>query len=270
MSPPPCDCTDDPPTRNLDRHPRLQRGGDPARRGRRPARAARPVRLDATRSSSPRTARSDRTVAIAEELARKYPEVRFFSHRRAELRQGAASRASCESRGEFVICDEIDLCDADFHRARASTSSRRGEVDMVIGSKLIAGARGRPPVVAPRGEPGLHRPAAGHARLPRHRHARAQGVSARARSSTSSRDCLVDKDVFASEFVIRAYRAGVRITRSRCACSRSGRRRSTSQARAERAEEPGQAELGHPPRATEPAAVRAQLAEHAVRPAPRP
>src|SRR5216683_827549 len=80
----------------------------------------------------------DRTVTIAQELSAKYPEVRLLSV--GEPNYGKAMKKGIlESRGEFVICDEIDLCDTDFH-AQAIGLLESGEFDMVIGSKLIAGA----------------------------------------------------------------------------------------------------------------------------------
>src|SRR4051812_45202958 len=80
----------------------------------------------------------DRTVAIAQELAGKYPEVRYFSI--GEPNYGKAMKQGIlESRGDFVICDEIDLCDVDFHKEAIGLLEGRS-VDMVIGSKLIEGA----------------------------------------------------------------------------------------------------------------------------------
>src|SRR5262249_33667359 len=80
----------------------------------------------------------DRTVAIAEDLSLKYPEVRVLSV--GEPNYGKAMKLGIlEARGEYVLCDEIDLCDTEFHQ-RAIARLSTGEVDMVIGSKLIDGA----------------------------------------------------------------------------------------------------------------------------------
>src|SRR6185295_2863304 len=56
----------------------------------------------------------DRTADVARELAARYPEVRLeqsptpnYGH---ALRRGIAA-----AKGELVICEEIDLCDVDFH-----------------------------------------------------------------------------------------------------------------------------------------------------------
>ena len=58
---------------------------------------------------------------------------------------GAALRQGIEgARGELVICEEIDLCDLDFHR-RALALLRAGEADLVVGSKVMRGAHDRRP-----------------------------------------------------------------------------------------------------------------------------
>ena len=87
----------------------------------------------------------DRTVAIGTELSRKYPEVRLISA--GEPNYGLAMKLGIEqARGALVVCDEIDLCDADFHQA-AVDLLRSGQADLVIGSKLIAGAEDERPVI---------------------------------------------------------------------------------------------------------------------------
>ncbi|AUX27318.1 glycosyl transferase family 2 [Sorangium cellulosum] len=150
----------------------------------------------------------DGTLRIAGEIERKYPEVRRFSI--GEPNYGAALRAGIErARGRFVLCDEIDLCDADFH-ARAVDMLREGGVDMVIGSKLLPGARDDRPWArhaASQIYNGLLRAALGFRGTDTH------GLKAFVREPLLGivRDCVVDKDVFASELVIRAYRAGLRI-----------------------------------------------------------
>jgi glycosyltransferase involved in cell wall biosynthesis len=150
----------------------------------------------------------DRTVAIAEELSAKYPEVRFLSI--GEPNYGKAMKKGIlESRGEFVICEEIDLCDTDFH-ARAIALLESREFDMVIGSKLIAGAEDDRPWAR-------HAASLVYTNLLRvtlgFRGTDTHGLKAFRRSALIDivADCLVDRDVFASEFVIRAYRAKVPI-----------------------------------------------------------
>ncbi|HSQ68172.1 MAG TPA: glycosyltransferase [Polyangiaceae bacterium] len=155
----------------------------------------------------------DRTVEIAEELAAKYSDpadgqVKFISM--GEPNYGKALKQGILlARGDLVICDEIDLCDADFHR-RAVDILESGEADLVIGSKLLSGAEDDRPMLrhaASLAYSGLLRLTLGFRGTDTH------GLKAfrRAALLDTVRACLVDKDVFASEFVIRADRGGVRI-----------------------------------------------------------
>jgi glycosyltransferase involved in cell wall biosynthesis len=150
----------------------------------------------------------DETVAVAEALAERFPQVRTFSL--GEPNYGKALRRGIlESRGEFVICDEIDLCDTDFYR-RAMDLLERNQADLVVGSKLIAGASDERPLsrhAASLVITGLLRVMLGFQGTDTH------GLKAfrRAPLVEFARACLVDKDLFASEFVIRAQRGGVRI-----------------------------------------------------------
>jgi glycosyltransferase involved in cell wall biosynthesis len=150
----------------------------------------------------------DRTVQIAKELSEKYPEVHYVSA--GEPNYGGALRKGIRlARGEFVLCDEIDLCDTDFHR-RAVELLQSNEFDMIIGSKLIDGALDERPWsrhAASLFYTGLLRTLLGFKGTDTH------GLKAfrRSRLIEHVEACLVEKDVFASEFVIRAYRAGLRI-----------------------------------------------------------
>ncbi|HKU39688.1 MAG TPA: glycosyltransferase [Polyangiales bacterium] len=153
----------------------------------------------------------DATLAICEELAHRFPQLRFFSvgspgHGNYGL---ALRQAILEARGEYVFCDEIDLCDTDFY-ARALEVLDRREADLVIGSKLAAGARDERPALRHAGSlviNGMLRVALGFKGTDTH------GLKAfrRAALDAVARSCIVDKDLFASEFVIRAERAGVPI-----------------------------------------------------------
>ena len=153
----------------------------------------------------------DRTVAIGEELAAKYnregSQVKIMSL--GEPNYGKALKQGILlARGEIVICDEIDLCDADFHR-RAVDILDTGEADLVIGSKLVEGAEDDRPMlrhVASQAYSGMLRLVLGFRGTDTH------GLKAfrRAALIDTVRACLVDKDVFASEFVIRADRSGVK------------------------------------------------------------
>jgi glycosyltransferase involved in cell wall biosynthesis len=149
----------------------------------------------------------DRTVEIGQELAAKYDEVKIISL--GEPNYGKAMKQGILlSRGDLVICDEIDLCDAEFHR-RAVEILETGEADLVIGSKLVAGAEDDRPMlrhVASIAYSSMLKVLLGFRGTDTH------GLKAFRRLALLDvvRACLVDKDVFASEFVIRADRGGVK------------------------------------------------------------
>jgi glycosyltransferase involved in cell wall biosynthesis len=151
---------------------------------------------------------TDGTVALAQKLSEKYPEVRFITAGAPDY--GKALRAGILStRAEFVMCDEIDLCDTDFHE-RALSELKSG-CDLVIGSKLIAGAQDERPMLrhaASIAYTGLLRVLLGFRGTDTH------GLKAFRRSALLPivNACLVNKDVFASELVIRAYRANLTVT----------------------------------------------------------
>lgn len=150
----------------------------------------------------------DRTIEIAEELSAKYPEVRHLSA--GEPNYGKALRKGIfQARGELVLCDEIDLCDTDFHQ-RAVDLLDGDRADMVIGSKLIGGASDERPLLRHAASvfyTGLLRFLLGFRGTDTH------GLKAFRREKLLPlvEACLVEKDVFASEFVIRAYRQQLRV-----------------------------------------------------------
>lgn len=150
----------------------------------------------------------DATVRIAEELADRYPELDVLSV--GEPNYGKALREGIlRARGEIVLCDEIDLCDVDFHR-RAVEILDSGRAEMVIGSKLIGGAKDERPLFR-------HAASIVYTSLLRSllgfRGTDTHGLKAfrRERLLPVVRACLVDKDVFASELVIRAYRQNIQV-----------------------------------------------------------
>jgi glycosyltransferase involved in cell wall biosynthesis len=144
---------------------------------------------------------SDRTVELCRELKAKYPDVEFFSL--GEPNYGKALKEGIlRARGTIIVCDEIDLGDMDFYR-RALDRLMNGDATMVVGSKVLAGAEDTRPFLR-------------HAativynlmlRLVLHFHGTdTHGMKAFKRDEligTAGR-CIVDKDVFASELVIRA------------------------------------------------------------------
>ncbi|GAC1537178.1 MAG: hypothetical protein NVS3B10_01430 [Polyangiales bacterium] len=150
----------------------------------------------------------DGTVSMGTEIAAKHDDCVFFSL--GEPNYGKAMKEGIlRARGTFVICEEIDLCDVDFH-ARALAILEASQADMVIGSKLLGGAQDDRPMfrhAASMFYNGLLRLTLGFHGTDTH------GLKAfrRAALLDTVRACLVDKDVFASEFVIRAERGGVRM-----------------------------------------------------------
>jgi glycosyltransferase involved in cell wall biosynthesis len=154
----------------------------------------------------------DETVAICEELSHRYETVRFFSvGSPGQGNYGEALRqAILDARGEYVFCDEIDLCDTDFY-LHALELLEAGRAEMVIGSKLAEGAKDERPLMRHAGSlviNGLLRFTLGFKGTDTH------GLKAFRRSALLpiANACVVDKDLFASEFVIRAERAGVAVT----------------------------------------------------------
>ena len=150
----------------------------------------------------------DATARVASDLAARYPEVHTFSL--PEANYGLALRRGIQrARGRWVICDEIDLCDATFHQ-KAVALLRAGDAELVVGSKLLAGAKDERP---------LFRRAASRVYtaslrvLLGFRGSDTHGLKAfdRAVMAPIANACVVDRDVFASELSIRAYRDGVRV-----------------------------------------------------------
>ena len=154
------------------------------------------------------TGSRDRTAELAEHLASEMPEVRAFSL--GEPNYGKALRRGItEARGTWVICEEIDLCDLDFHR-RALELLRHGDCDMVVGSKAMKGASDERPLFrrfATRVINGMlwaaldFRGTDTHGLKAFHRETLLPIVDA----------CVIDRDLFASELVIRAGRANLHV-----------------------------------------------------------
>ncbi len=152
----------------------------------------------------------DRTADLAREISEEIPEVSTFST--GEPNYGRALREGIErARGTYVHCDEIDICDVDFHR-RASELlvGEDGGYDLVVGSKTMRGARDRRPLhrkAATRVINGMLRVSLGFKGTDTH------GLKAFRRQALLPivRSCVVDRDMFASEMVIRAERAELRL-----------------------------------------------------------
>jgi glycosyltransferase involved in cell wall biosynthesis len=150
----------------------------------------------------------DATVDLARGLSDEMPDVRTFSL--GEPNYGKALRQGIlMARGELVICDEIDLCDTDFYRRALALLRARG-CDMVVGSKAMRGSRDQRPFtrrLATRVINGMLRASLDFRGTDTH------GLKAFKRSTLEPyvHQCVIDKDLFASELVIRAGRADLSI-----------------------------------------------------------
>jgi glycosyltransferase involved in cell wall biosynthesis len=150
---------------------------------------------------------TDGTRAVLAELSGRLPQVRAIHG--DEPNYGKALRSGIQAaRGAVVVCDEIDLCDVDFYQ-RALPLLEQG-ADLVVGSKAMAGAAdGRPLLrrAATRGLNLLLRAATGFRGTDTH------GLKAFRREPmlAVTAACVVDRDLFASELVIRAGRMGRRV-----------------------------------------------------------
>ena len=151
----------------------------------------------------------DRTVDIARDLMDEIPELRLIES--PEPNYGLALRRGIQAaRGDLVVCDEIDLCDVDFYE-RALYRLREEGYDLVVGSKRLERSFDK--------RPGYRRFAStminwllwlatGFQGTDTH------GLKAFRRERVLSvvDRCVVDKDMFASELVIRVHRGELRAT----------------------------------------------------------
>lgn len=150
----------------------------------------------------------DSTATIVDALSQRMPRVRALHV--GEPNYGKALREGIRAaRGTFVLCDEIDLCDVGFYD-RALPHLRSGEAELVVGSKAARGARDQRPLLRRAGTKvinGILRLSVGFTGTDTH------GLKAfrRERLLEVVDACLVDRDMFASEFVIRAGRMGRKV-----------------------------------------------------------
>jgi len=151
---------------------------------------------------------TDKTREIGFDLERRYHQVRLLTS--DEPNYGKALRKGIgEARGEYVVCDEIDICDTRFYR-RSLEALFYDQCDMVIGSKLHADAMDKRPLMRHAASiviTGMLRVLLGFKGTDTH------GLKAmnRSRLMPVIDACLVDRDLFASEMVIRAERDELRI-----------------------------------------------------------
>lgn len=149
---------------------------------------------------------TDGTTEVAAELVSRFAQVRL--RHTPEPNYGKALRDGIlDAKGEIIVCEEIDLCDIDFLK-RALSLLETEPVDLVVGSKAMQGASDERPLLRRVGTHvinGLLRLMLGFRGTDTH------GLKALRRQTLQpiAEVCLVDRDLFASELVIRAERAGL-------------------------------------------------------------
>lgn len=147
---------------------------------------------------------TDGTLQVLQNLSLTLPRLRYLHE--GEPNYGRALKHGIlEARGERVVCDEIDLCDVGFYQ-RALPLLDQG-ADLIVGSKAMRGANDERPFVrraATRVITLFLRIVTGFRGTDTH------GLKAfkRDRLVEVARACVVERDLFASEFVIRAQRMG--------------------------------------------------------------
>jgi glycosyltransferase involved in cell wall biosynthesis len=150
----------------------------------------------------------DNTIKKGEELAKKYKNMIIFHH--PEPDYGEALKAGIrKAKGEIIISDEIDLCLEEFYD-NALKLFKETDVKMVVGSKAMKGAKDRRPFKRRLATFVLNKMLQiilGFKGTDTH------GVKAfRKKELMPVLDkCVVGKDIFASEFVIRTQKAGLKI-----------------------------------------------------------
>ncbi len=150
----------------------------------------------------------DRTREILRQLAAEWPRVRYLLSDEPNYGR-ALRRGILEARGHYVVADEIDLCDVTFYD-RALGALDADAADMVVGSKRAPGSRDNRPIyrrLATAAHNTLLRFVLGFEGTDTH------GVKAfvRTQIAPTAERCVVDKDVFASELVLRAGLEGKRV-----------------------------------------------------------
>ena len=151
---------------------------------------------------------TDQTPRILQQLAESNPRIRWLHFPQPNY-GGALKQGILQARGEIVVCDEIDLCDLVFYD-QALPMLRARTADMVVGSKAAKGASDRRPLLrrlATRVHNKLLKVLVGFRGTDTH------GLKTFRRDELAPvvRACVVDRDVFASELVIRAWRQGLKV-----------------------------------------------------------
>lgn len=151
---------------------------------------------------------SDGTIAKGTEISKNDSSVSIFHYPNPDY--GLALQEGIRrSKGEIVVCDEIDLCLPEFYE-KALSEFKNTHVQMVVGSKRVKGANDQRPFKRRFATFVLNvllKITLGFKGTDTH------GVKAFRKDPLMPvlDKCLVGKDIFASEFVIRAERMGINI-----------------------------------------------------------
>jgi len=151
---------------------------------------------------------TDATPSIAQAVSEEFRNVRWI-HVDEPNYGKALKQGILDARGMYVVCDEIDICDVKFHKTALHLLMEE-DWEMVIGSKLLDQAKDRRPWMrhfATKVINLLLRLLLGFKGTDTH------GLKAFKREALVPivKECVVDKDLFASEMVIRAERKGLKI-----------------------------------------------------------
>lgn len=148
---------------------------------------------------------TDRSQEIIKELESKYPQIRGL-HTNEPNYGLALRRAIKEAEGTYILCDEIDICDTDFYQ-RALAILKSEQADFVVGSKRHPDAQDRRPWIRRLATTVFNRLLN---ILLNFKGTDTHGLKAFRRQPLLSivDQCIVDKDIFATELVIRAQQAG--------------------------------------------------------------
>lgn len=151
---------------------------------------------------------TDNTLELGKQLAKQYKNLSIFHY--PEPDYGLALKEGIvRTKGEFVVCDEIDLCLADYY-CRALEIFWNAEAEMVVGSKTMSGSHDK--------RPWSRRFATKVLNLMlrvalRFKGSDTHGIKAFKKEALMPvlHKCKIGRDMFTSEFIIRAERAGIKI-----------------------------------------------------------
>jgi glycosyltransferase involved in cell wall biosynthesis len=150
----------------------------------------------------------DGTVGLLEEMSGRYRQLGYTSL--SQPNYGLAMKTGLlRSRADLMIIDDLDVLDVDFWQ-RGLRILGEGEIDLVQGSKVLAGRNDRRPLLrraATLTLTFLLRTILGYSGTDTHGpkvlwHKSIEGIP---------EECVLELDIFPTELVIRAQRAGVRI-----------------------------------------------------------